>query len=55
MNHRQRPAVRKVAALSANDSVKPATKLSNRAQGFVKFQSNSFEVMEGGDEQKLEE
>ena len=35
--------------------MKPATKPSNRAWGFVKFDSYSFEVMEGGDEQELEE
>ena len=35
--------------------MKPATKPSNRAWGFVKFDSHSFEVMEGDDEQELEE
>jgi len=55
INHSQRPAVVKVAALSANDTVKPATKPSNRARGFVKFDSYSSEVMEGGDEHELEE
>jgi hypothetical protein len=55
INHRQRTAAGKLAALSANDTVKPATKSSNRAWGFVKFDSYSFELMEGGDEQELEE
>jgi len=53
--HRQRPAVVRVTALRTNDTVKPATKPSNRGRGFVKFDSYFFEVMEGGDEHELEE
>lgn len=55
INRKQRPAVGKVAALSANGTVQPATKPPNRAWGCVKFDSYSFEVIEGGDEQELEE
>jgi hypothetical protein len=55
INHRQRPAVDKDAALPANDTVKSATKPSNKAWGFVKFDLYSFEVMEGGNEHELKE
>ena len=48
-------AVNKCIISYQNNTVKPATEPSNRAWGFVKFNSYSFEMMEGGDEQELEE